>query len=370
VHFTEDTEFRDLLERVRALASHRSPGGAGKTVLQRGLEAYGRELRSRVASRSANNGVLPSAPMRARARPKTPRPIARRKDSAPRIEVAMYLRRRRARSTLETTGSARSCRAMVIVAVLVTFSSSITSTRTLAAVRRRQRICGFVAARTIFGTRAVVSANLTCDSVAWALLRHVGRKSRLLHGPRLHRNDVLGSEVTQLEMNAFSRLALCALTRGLVLCSRIGVAAGTLLLLSGLFYGGGLGCGAVESYRCGGKNISNDCSGHIQQKECELASACQWRTGCASTCRDAKAADECAKNPSCVVSGVNSQCSGLGCRTSSGAPIESEGQCPPTGFCAWEPSCWDAPNTECTGQLGEAECKRRSCLWEKQNGQL
>ena len=44
VHFTADTEFRGLLERVRALASQRLPGGDLKTVLQRGLEAYEREL--------------------------------------------------------------------------------------------------------------------------------------------------------------------------------------------------------------------------------------------------------------------------------------------------------------------------------------
>ena len=44
VRFTADTEFRDLLEQVRALASHRLPSGDLKTVLQRGLEAYRREL--------------------------------------------------------------------------------------------------------------------------------------------------------------------------------------------------------------------------------------------------------------------------------------------------------------------------------------
>ena len=44
MHFTADTEFRDLLERVRALASHRLATGDLKTVLQRGLEAYEREL--------------------------------------------------------------------------------------------------------------------------------------------------------------------------------------------------------------------------------------------------------------------------------------------------------------------------------------
>jgi len=41
-------------------------------------------------------------------------------------------------------------------------SYSITSTRTLAAVGRPSGICGFVAVRTTFGMRAVVSAKLKC----------------------------------------------------------------------------------------------------------------------------------------------------------------------------------------------------------------
>ncbi len=44
VHFTVDTEFCELLERVRALASHRLPNGDLKTLLQRGLQSYEREL--------------------------------------------------------------------------------------------------------------------------------------------------------------------------------------------------------------------------------------------------------------------------------------------------------------------------------------
>ena len=44
VHFTVDAEFRALLERVRDLASHRSPNGDLQTVLRHGLEAYEREL--------------------------------------------------------------------------------------------------------------------------------------------------------------------------------------------------------------------------------------------------------------------------------------------------------------------------------------
>jgi hypothetical protein len=44
VHFTVDAEFRELLEEVRALASHREPDGNLLRVMKRGLEAYRREL--------------------------------------------------------------------------------------------------------------------------------------------------------------------------------------------------------------------------------------------------------------------------------------------------------------------------------------
>jgi hypothetical protein len=44
VRFTADAEFRDLLEEVRALASHRQPGGDLLSLMKRGLESYRREL--------------------------------------------------------------------------------------------------------------------------------------------------------------------------------------------------------------------------------------------------------------------------------------------------------------------------------------
>jgi hypothetical protein len=44
VHFTADTEFRELLAEVRALASHRCPVGDLMTLVRRGLEAYRWEL--------------------------------------------------------------------------------------------------------------------------------------------------------------------------------------------------------------------------------------------------------------------------------------------------------------------------------------
>jgi hypothetical protein len=44
VHFTADAEFRDLLEEVRGLATHREPSGDLLSLMRRGLEAYRREL--------------------------------------------------------------------------------------------------------------------------------------------------------------------------------------------------------------------------------------------------------------------------------------------------------------------------------------
>jgi hypothetical protein len=45
VHFTADAKFRELLEEVRALASHSLPGGDLLPLMTRALEAYRRELR-------------------------------------------------------------------------------------------------------------------------------------------------------------------------------------------------------------------------------------------------------------------------------------------------------------------------------------
>src|SRR5450432_846238 len=44
VRFTADADFRELLEEVRALASHRQPEGDLLSLVKRGLEAYRREL--------------------------------------------------------------------------------------------------------------------------------------------------------------------------------------------------------------------------------------------------------------------------------------------------------------------------------------
>jgi 5-methylcytosine-specific restriction endonuclease McrA len=80
VHFTADAEFRELLERVRGLAGHRLPSGDLKTLMQRGLEAYERELEKarfavgrklRTTKRAATkpNSPTPTTSARACARP-------------------------------------------------------------------------------------------------------------------------------------------------------------------------------------------------------------------------------------------------------------------------------------------------------------
>jgi hypothetical protein len=47
VHFTADAEFRELLEEVRALASHSLPGGELLPLMKGALEAYRRELQKK-----------------------------------------------------------------------------------------------------------------------------------------------------------------------------------------------------------------------------------------------------------------------------------------------------------------------------------
>jgi hypothetical protein len=59
VHFTADAEFRELLEEVRALASHSLPGGELLPLMTRALQAYRRELRKRrfgVGVKTRNSG--------------------------------------------------------------------------------------------------------------------------------------------------------------------------------------------------------------------------------------------------------------------------------------------------------------------------
>jgi 5-methylcytosine-specific restriction endonuclease McrA len=72
IHFTADAEFRELLEEVRALASHGQPKGELLPLMKRALQAYRAELRkkrfgvgtkprpARSATRDANRGGTPS----------------------------------------------------------------------------------------------------------------------------------------------------------------------------------------------------------------------------------------------------------------------------------------------------------------------
>ncbi len=92
MHFTADTEFRDLLERVRALASHHLPHGDLKTVLQRGLEAYERELlKKRFAV-----GAKPRASGVARLTTESMSEVASRSSLKPSLRAFRALKRLRA----------------------------------------------------------------------------------------------------------------------------------------------------------------------------------------------------------------------------------------------------------------------------------
>ena len=83
VHFTADAEFRDLLERVRALASHRLPSGD----LKDGPPAWPRGVRTRVAQGPLCGGKKPRASKRAQSSaapsPKRYRSMQRRRAKKP-----------------------------------------------------------------------------------------------------------------------------------------------------------------------------------------------------------------------------------------------------------------------------------------------
>ena len=129
--------------------------------------------------------------------------------------------------------------------------------------------------------------------------------------------------------------------------SRAVFAAVALCFVYGAFSTATLGCGANSYYSCTNKNNFAYCSDFSAQSACQSRAFCEWREGCAST------------NPNVV-----------GCRLPSGDAITSADQCLPADACHWQPACWDAPNTECTPSLDEAECTRRNCQWEKHSSQL
>ena len=59
VHFTADSEFRELLEEVKALASHSDGGTELLNVMKRGLLAYRRELHNERFGWGASLGSEP-----------------------------------------------------------------------------------------------------------------------------------------------------------------------------------------------------------------------------------------------------------------------------------------------------------------------
>jgi len=148
--------------------------------------------------------------------------------------------------------------------------------------------------------------------------------------------------------------------------ARASLATAGFLLLSGLFSGAQVGCLLADQYQCGGKNSSGDCSYFTQLADCQTHPACEWRVGCASGCNRARTDAECSQHLSCGIIGENRTCFGYGCRLPPyNSAVMTAEECATTTDCNWEPSCWDAPNTECDYKLDEAECARRNCRWEK-----
>ena len=143
------------------------------------------------------------------------------------------------------------------------------------------------------------------------------------------------------------------------------IATATVLLgLSGIFSGTQVAC-VLDHYSCQGKDTTKTCASHTPEA-CQMDSACEWRVGCASACQHATTIAECSAIGSCGV--VQARCYGAGC-TIAGAYIKSEQECSATA-CNWEPSCWDAPNSECSPSLDEAECTRRNCEWKREDASL
>ena len=124
VRFTASEEFRTLLQRVRALASHRLPSGDLETLLHRGLEAYERELlkdrfavgkKARAPKRAASSSTQdPSASSTPHARP----PITTK--SNPRTE-AQSVRKSRVATP---TAAAAECASIPIAPPTTAFTGS------------------------------------------------------------------------------------------------------------------------------------------------------------------------------------------------------------------------------------------------------
>jgi len=134
--------------------------------------------------------------------------------------------------------------------------------------------------------------------------------------------------------------------------ARVTFAGALFVLLSGLFSGAQVGCLLPETYVCGNKNSYDYCWSFTQQADCQTHPICEWRVGCASGCRRATNDAECSQHLFCEVVGVPQRCFRNGCQdTSNGGYIMTEAQCTAAKDCNWEPSCWDAPNTDCDVKL-------------------
>ena len=153
--------------------------------------------------------------------------------------------------------------------------------------------------------------------------------------------------------------------------ARVGLAGVGLVLLTGLFSSTQAGCLSPDQYLCGVKKSNNQCWSFTQQADCQTHPICEWRVGCASGCQRATTNLECSQHIGCEVGGAPERCFRSGCRLpTNGREIMTEAECSVMQDCNWEPSCWDAANTDCDISLSQTECERRNCIWQKQDSSL
>ena len=152
----------------------------------------------------------------------------------------------------------------------------------------------------------------------------------------------------------FAEIERWALARQL---RRVGLVWALWVLLSGLFSSTQVGCLSPDTYYCGHKNSFNSCWRFAKAADCAKHSFCEWRVGCASGCLHASIGAECSEHLGGSVGGEPLACFSGRCDAT------TEEACTALEDCFWEPSCGNAPNTECNNQLGEDECKRRNCEW-------
>jgi len=118
--------------------------------------------------------------------------------------------------------------------------------------------------------------------------------------------------------------------------------------LACLFAALGPACSADDQYECGGKLAL--CAFESDEAACRSAPACEWREGCVQSCAHEQ-------NPvtSCFPQ----------CRDAQNTFPTSAEACATLEGCSWDPACFENEALSCERGLGETECRRRSCKWEK-----